>query len=147
MVLWWCWGSVLLILSVYQSKMSKQLNNWKKFLEISLQNSTYSHSKVATLSKVDKPSVGDILRRYKGTQTIERERGGGRKKGLTSDLYITECLQKHLLPFITNTASQLSFGRILQRSTSPRRQWCGTIKMASRLSRKMRILRTALSRA
>ena len=35
--------SVLLILSVYQSKMSKQLNNRKKVLEIFFQNPAYSH--------------------------------------------------------------------------------------------------------
>ena len=72
---------VLLILSVYQSKISKKLNNRKKVLEIFLQNPIYSHSKIAKLSKVAKSSVGDILRKYKETQTIERKRGGGRKKG------------------------------------------------------------------
>ena len=58
---------VLLILSVYQSKMSKQLNNRKKVLEIFFQNSTYSHSEIAKLSKVAESSVGDISRRYKET--------------------------------------------------------------------------------
>ena len=71
---------VLLIQSVYQSKMSKQLNNRKKVLEIFLQNPTYSHLKIAKLSKVAKSSVVDILRRQKETQIIERKRGSGRKK-------------------------------------------------------------------
>ena len=61
--------------------MSKQLNSWKKVLEIFHQNPTYSHSKVVKLSKVAKSSVGDILRRYKETKTIERKRGSGRNKG------------------------------------------------------------------
>ena len=67
--------------SVYQSKMSKQWNYRKKLLEIFLQNPTYSRSKIAKLSKVAKSSVGNILRRYKETQTIEIKRSGGRKKG------------------------------------------------------------------
>ena len=33
------------------------------------------------MSKVAKSPIGDILRRYKETQTIKRKRGGGRKKG------------------------------------------------------------------
>ena len=57
------------------------MNNREKVYEIFLQNSTHSHSKIAKLSKVAKSSVGDILRRYKETQTIERKRGDGRKKG------------------------------------------------------------------
>ena len=50
-------------------------------MEIFLQNPTYSHSKIPKLSKVAKFSVAEILRRYKETKTIERKRGGGRKKG------------------------------------------------------------------
>ena len=49
--------------------------------EILLQNPTYSHSKIAKLSKVAESSVGGILRSYKETQTIERKRWGGSKKG------------------------------------------------------------------
>ena len=75
--------SVLLILSIYQSKINTQLNNWKKVLEIFLQNPTYLHSKIVKLSKVAKSSVGVILRRYMETQTIERKRDSGRKKGFS----------------------------------------------------------------
>ena len=49
-------------------------------LEIYLQNSTYLHSNTAKLSKVAQSSVRDILRRYKETESLERKRGGGRKK-------------------------------------------------------------------
>ena len=76
--------------------MSKQLNNRKKVLQIFLQNPTYSHSKIAKLSKVAKSSVGDILRRYKETQTIERKRGGGRKKGFVDKNKVNSIIRKEI---------------------------------------------------
>ena len=52
------------------------MSNWKKVLE---------KINWKKLSKVAKSSVGDILRRHKEAQTIERKRGGGRKKGFVDE--------------------------------------------------------------
>ena len=85
---------VLLILSVYQSKMSKKLKNQKKVLGIFLQSPTYSRCQKKTkLSKVAKSSIGDILKRYKETQAIKRKRGDRRKKGFVGKNKVNSIIQ------------------------------------------------------
>ena len=81
---------VLLILSVYQSKMSKQLNNRKKVLEIFLQSVlTFKNCKIVKSGLKSAPFID--------------------RKTLTFDLYITECLQKCLLPFINKHSKAVIF--------------------------------------
>ena len=94
--MYWCFSNTI--------SLSKWVNNWiigKKVFKNFLQILTYLHSKIAKLSKVAKSLVGDILRRYKETQTIKRKRGGGRKKG-----FVEKNKVNLIIPSITRNPCQ-----------------------------------------
>lgn len=65
----------------FMEKSTKDLDNRKKILHKYNENPRWSHSMIAKSIGIPKSTVGNVLRRFKKSLTVERTKGQGRKPG------------------------------------------------------------------
>lgn len=66
---------------IMSNKIKKDFENRQKIVHKFNENPTWSHSMIAKSIGIPKSTVGNVLRRFKETLTIERKKGQGRKSG------------------------------------------------------------------